>query len=309
MVWVQSSFSSITSTEELRLRLISFFTKQFFSEFYVCLFDEKQIVEDPNEFLFPDKMNLFFGYNRGEIYSDMYFEVKDLLPQYVKRKTSSKTFLIFPIVFNDISYGYIMCDVETAENMSFVAIKDMLNNTLFQIDSFNQIQAYSKQMENLSLTDSLTGLKNRRGFEANTEDKFNELVKKGKRPGVLYCDVDRLKYINDTFGHAEGDFIIKQTAKVLNRFFFHDEVIARIGGDEFIVFIDDVDNLTMQQILDDIEEFTSEINKKINKPYEYKLSFGISSYSSQSKDILGKIIKEADQKLYQRRKIRRKLNV
>jgi diguanylate cyclase (GGDEF)-like protein len=202
-----------------------------------------------------------------------------------------------------------MCDVETAENMSFVAIKDMLNNTLFQIDSFNQIQAYSKQMENLSLTDSLTGLKNRRGFEANTEDKFNELVKKGKRPGVLYCDVDRLKYINDTFGHAEGDFIIKQTAKVLNRFFFHDEVIARIGGDEFIVFIDDVDNLTMQQILDDIEEFTSEINKKINKPYEYKLSFGISSYSSQSKDTLGKIIKEADQKLYQRRKIRRKLNV
>lgn len=85
----------------------------------------------------------------------------------------------------------------------------------------------------LAMQDSLTGLWNR----GTIEGKVNEILKQ-QVPGVfLMMDVDEFKYINDTYGHLTGDRILKELAGILGFYFFKKDIIGRIGGDEFAVFL------------------------------------------------------------------------
>jgi diguanylate cyclase (GGDEF)-like protein len=88
-------------------------------------------------------------------------------------------------------------------------------------------------LENLSVKDDLTGLHNRRGFLALAEQQM-KLARRQRTPFVLlFLDLDRLKYINDTFGHAEGNRAIAEAAKVLRDCFRQSDIVGRLGGDEF----------------------------------------------------------------------------
>jgi diguanylate cyclase (GGDEF)-like protein len=91
------------------------------------------------------------------------------------------------------------------------------------------------ELGSLALTDELTGLYNRRGFMALAERQ----LKLGRRSGrgllLFVMDVDRLKDINDLFGHYAGDCVLRRTAGVLEETFRDSDVVARLGGDEFAV--------------------------------------------------------------------------
>ncbi|MEJ2323606.1 MAG: GGDEF domain-containing protein, partial [Nitrospirota bacterium] len=90
-------------------------------------------------------------------------------------------------------------------------------------------------MRSLSLTDELTGLSNRRGFF----NLVDQLLKMAKRMNtviyMLYADLDSLKSINDVYGHHEGDNILKDVAHILKTTYRESDIVARIGGDEFVV--------------------------------------------------------------------------
>jgi diguanylate cyclase (GGDEF)-like protein len=97
-----------------------------------------------------------------------------------------------------------------------------------------------KQMEarvlQLSLTDELTGLSNRRGFLLRTEQLLKLATRFYTHGWLVYIDLDGLKLVNDTLGHEAGDRLIRSAAKVLRESFRDSDVIGRIGGDEFVVF-------------------------------------------------------------------------
>jgi diguanylate cyclase (GGDEF)-like protein len=87
------------------------------------------------------------------------------------------------------------------------------------------------------VTDELTGLYNRRGFVKRAEHEL-AVLRESDRPGlVLFLDLDGLKEVNDAEGHEAGDQLLVDAAGVLQRLFRADDVIARIGGDEFAVFV------------------------------------------------------------------------
>ena len=97
-----------------------------------------------------------------------------------------------------------------------------------------------RQMEakilHLSLTDELTSLNNRRGFLMRADQLFKLMHRVNTRAWLVYVDIDNLKKVNDKCGHEAGDRLIRGTAKVLRESFRDSDVIARIGGDEFVVF-------------------------------------------------------------------------
>jgi two-component system cell cycle response regulator len=98
---------------------------------------------------------------------------------------------------------------------------------------FAQLQA----MENLSLTDELTGLHNRRGFLMLAEQQLKLARRQGRKLALLFIDVDGLKRVNDTQGHPAGDQLLKATAEVLRKTFRESDVLARLGGDEYCVLV------------------------------------------------------------------------
>lgn len=89
----------------------------------------------------------------------------------------------------------------------------------------------------ISITDELTGLSNRRGFLKLAGYLFNKCQREEQNFTLLFFDLDKFKHINDRFGHAEGDKVLKIFANVLLRNFRYNDVVARLGGDEFVYFV------------------------------------------------------------------------
>ena len=92
-----------------------------------------------------------------------------------------------------------------------------------------------RELRKLSLIDSLTGLYNRRGFFTHAEHQMKLAGRTQNRLTLVFADVDDLKSINDTRGHGEGDKVLVETATFLKTVFRESDIIARVGGDEFVV--------------------------------------------------------------------------
>ena len=97
-----------------------------------------------------------------------------------------------------------------------------------------------KKMEDNAVTDLLTGIYNRNGFNLYTEDILKSVKNKGEDLILILGDMNNLKYINDTFGHMEGDFAIKSVAEAFKEACFKEDCgkkfsCFRIGGDEYVL--------------------------------------------------------------------------
>ncbi len=98
-----------------------------------------------------------------------------------------------------------------------------------------------KELENLSVTDELTGLFNRRGFDMHLGKAIAQARRGERRGTVMMIDLDRFKQINDTYGHAAGDGFLQAVAGVLQADVRECDIVARLGGDEFAVLMTDLE--------------------------------------------------------------------
>jgi two-component system, cell cycle response regulator len=158
----------------------------------------------------------------------------------------------------------------------------------------------------LSMVDDLTGLYNRRGFLSLGTSHLLLSQRGGRRFIMLYADLDGLKEINDTFGHREGDVAIIKTAELLRRIFRMSDVVARMGGDEFVVLAVEAGSDPSQALLQRVQRQFDEFNAESRLSYELSLSTGVKAYDSTSPLTLEEMLAEADQALYLRKRGRRK---
>ncbi len=91
----------------------------------------------------------------------------------------------------------------------------------------------------LATTDPLTGLYNRRFFFKRAEEEWNLAVRKNKKLAIAMIDIDHFKRVNDTFGHDNGDIVLKEMAKIISDGLRSCDVVARYGGEEFVLFLSD----------------------------------------------------------------------
>ena len=99
-----------------------------------------------------------------------------------------------------------------------------------------------ERVEALARSDALTGVYNRREFEARFEAERSRCARSGGRCGIMTIDVDHFKSINDTRGHAAGDDVLRKLGAILHRYVREHDVAARLGGDEFVLLLPDVTN-------------------------------------------------------------------
>lgn len=158
-----------------------------------------------------------------------------------------------------------------------------------------------ERLEHLSLHDALTGLYNRAFFEEEMK-RFQQL--RDGFAGLLVCDVDGLKFINDTLGHNMGDTILKAVAEILQSSFRPDDLIARIGGDEFAVLLsshsDKVFKTGCRRIRAKIDRYNA---KNPTVPISLSIGFGVSTHNSL--DMVA-LFKEADNNMYREKLHRQK---
>jgi diguanylate cyclase (GGDEF)-like protein len=105
-----------------------------------------------------------------------------------------------------------------------------------------RLQERVEQLDQLAHQDSLINLPNRRGFMRELERLIARVERYGVKGAMLFVDVDGLKIINDTFGHRAGDEALIQVANMLAKGVRHSDVVARIGGDEFGILLENSDD-------------------------------------------------------------------
>jgi len=153
----------------------------------------------------------------------------------------------------------------------------------------------------LSLTDELTGLYNRRGFTLLAEQEM-KLARRQKRSMLLFFgDVDDLKVINDTHGHVQGDLALKEVSAILKETFREADILARIGGDEFVVLAVDASMENADVLTNRIQSFLERGNRQGDWPYQLSLSLGIANYDPEAPCTLSELIAQADDLMYQQK--------
>jgi len=159
------------------------------------------------------------------------------------------------------------------------------------------------ELGNIAITDELTGLYNRRGFMALAERQLKLARRSGRGMLLFVMDVDRLKQINDTFGHSEGDRALKRTAEVLEETFRDSDVVARLGGDEFAVLAIEATDHSEATIKARLFECLKSISAE-QSGYEISLSLGFARFDPGNQTSIGEFMMKADQTMYEQKRRR-----
>jgi len=186
-----------------------------------------------------------------------------------------------------------------------------LRGRLCLIETFTDLterKALEEQLKELSLTDDLTGISNRRGFMQFAEKQMQLAERMKCELHLIFADIDNMKWINDTLGHDMGDEAICEAAQLLCCSLRRADIIGcgRLGGDEFAMLLTSV---TMVQgehpALERIKARLQELNALPDRKYQLEISFGTARFDPENPCTLNQLFGEADRKMYECKRSRK----
>lgn len=165
-----------------------------------------------------------------------------------------------------------------------------------------QYRQMEKHLETMASTDQLTGLYNRRGF-INLAERQLKYSKRSKQKMLLFfADVDKMKWINDSLGHEDGDKALISTAKILAKTFRSSDIISRVGGDEFAILALDADEEMAEGLLKRLTKLVKKSNTGKGRKYDLSISIGYAVFDPHHHDALNELMSRADMQMYQNKK-------
>lgn len=256
-----------------------------------------------------------------------YTDYWDVISLFAQNKVCS--IIGLPFYYNDSLKAVMVAYIEMKDNWhsptnrylldesDYAVFEFLMRQLLSSIDMLEaneKIKQMNDKLNHLAVTDKLTGLYNREGFYGN----INRMLKESEDTGLgqavvlMYIDLDNFKYYNDTFGHNVGDIILTGMADIFQQEVGQQGFATRYGGDEFLitVYTDDMAyaGQLAKNIYSQIERedgfaaaIQSKLGRNIDIPKEHQIScsIGISGRKAlMSEDELEKMVKEADQVLY-----------
>ena len=157
----------------------------------------------------------------------------------------------------------------------------------------------------MALVDDLTGLYNRRGFQTLARQHMKMADRMRKRVSHIFVDLDGLKEINDTLGHREGDLALIETADLLKETFRESDIIARIGGDEFVVLALETVGLGQEHWVTRLQDNLTRRNERPERRYRLSVSMGIAYYDPDFPCPLDDLLDRADALMYEQKRTKR----
>jgi diguanylate cyclase (GGDEF)-like protein len=164
----------------------------------------------------------------------------------------------------------------------------------YATNKYLRSKVLARKMKTLATIDPLTGLNNRREFNHLTRRIFSESKRYQKPFSILLIDIDHFKTINDNHGHDVGDTVLIHFAKLLQESFRHSDIIARWGGEEFIILLPQTESDKAVEVAEKLLESTRAL--QVNDIIKFTISIGVKSYTDEPS--LQSLIKCADQALY-----------
>jgi len=203
-----------------------------------------------------------------------------------------------------VSLGFYLANLSSKNaikelNDYSTQISEMVKSMEYEI---NQRKLKENDLRAMSLTDDLTGLNNRRGFLTLATQYLKMINRYKSNTFLFYADVDRFKQVNDTYGHREGDKVLIDIAKILKKSYRDSDIIARIGGDEFVVLPVGFHEFDPKIIIKRLDANFDELNANNNRDYNISISVGIADYDPDKPCSIEELLDRADKLMYQDKK-------
>ena len=238
----------------------------------------------------PKIESLFDSVNGNKIYqsSDVLTLVRNVLPEISEEavkenilETNTKSFILVPLVYKHSHYGSLLVfssrETATENELNFLSL--FAKQIELAITIADLFQAVKEQ----AITDSMTGLYNRRYFEEFINKEAIRARRQNQEFTVIGIDLDHLKQINDVYGHNYGDIAIKAIAEVLKSNCRSIDVAARMGGEEFNLILPGIDSKGGMVVAERIRKAIESVN--LEKIGHITGSLGVASFMEHSDDV------------------------
>ena len=169
-----------------------------------------------------------------------------------------------------------------------------------------RLATQADELRSLSLRDELTGLYNRRGWLELSKQGLR-LAHREKRPAaVIFADLNGMKLINDQYGHEEGDRALQDTARLLAKACREADVIARFGGDEFVVFALDFEQSGLEVLRRRVHQATADLNRSGDRRFQLSMSVGAAFFEPETPEGIDELLDRADREMYEQKRARKR---
>lgn len=231
--------------------------------------------------------------------------IYDILPQ-----DKARFYSAFVIFSGEEQYGLLLVEAEQKEypfvltsSMQLGSLRRIINMNIRERQMQRELEEKNRILSAISTSDELTKVLNRRGFMEKALKLIKE--KQGQTAYLLFADLDHLKEINDSFGHAAGDFAIRTAAEYLKECMPGEALVARIGGDEFVALFVPDKECYCEDIILQVKEYAAYFNMKSEQPFYVELSVGVYEFICDKDTDLAELFKESDAVLYEQKRTRR----
>lgn len=300
---------------ELTKKLVDYYTKEHDfvgNDFHIVIHnkyftdvmaDEQEVFEDGLE---DGPMSSLVSISAsGEISTGLPADRHHLVPGYNRSDPESHVYFLFPLHTGIFNYGFVVINGNARITKEYLDLHAYVEKFMlaFRIQRSNiQLKFYNDSLRKISEIDTMTGLYNRLGYENKATPIYDNCKRSDCRLMVMFIDINRMKRINDVFGHINGDAAIRLTASAIKTNLRDGWIAVRFGGDEFLI-IGGIKNK------DAAEEFRADVLASVDKfnhegswPFRLSVSSGyIISEKGEDKP-LTEYIKDADNLMYETKK-------
>jgi diguanylate cyclase (GGDEF)-like protein len=298
-----TALTGLTKLEEVINNLKAYIMdKTELKNFLLCL----RADWDTNHFFGSNEMVMEFGINNRTEYRKINFSRRDLIP---KEFAEEQPMIYYFAMLHhlDKNFGYIAISYEKLQTYMITFQNWLINigNALENIRIHRELNRLIYTLEDMSYKDDLTDLYNRRAIETLGQKYLKQCMQKQVGFMVLTIDMDNLKYINDTFGHAQGDVALRAIGMAISAAAEDDEICIRYGGDEFMAIGMDYDAQKLDTFLKRFKEELDLFNHSGENKYKVQVSYGWNMLIPDSQTTLEDCLILSDQRMYRQKSERK----
>ena len=231
------------------------------------------------------------------------FDRSRLLPEMAERANEPQVFYLMLLHQKEQFYGYAMFHYNPGEVPStfFQHWNVILSGALSNMHKRNELMALYEERRLSSITDVMTRLLNRRGLEEQLAPVWQRLCNNQDSVAFVYFDLDRLKLINDHFGHQAGDFAIRLTANAIRKAAPRDAIVARMGGDEFLAVLPEASQSEADRFIDEFNKQIERMNREEDRAFKVEASCGTVVFKLDMLSTIERCIRKSDEEMYRKK--------
>lgn len=279
---------------------------------YICTCDEwkTESEEEKDGYRttgYPDTVTQVYTFENGQpsVDPERTIDTALMLPHLYNESEKPSVYYFTPLHFNDRCFGYTVLQYIDRPIVFNNEFADWMRNVDNAFESMRRrltmkyLYESRERIKAFSVTDSLTGIYNRNGYNSIAVEMFENARSRDVGFFMLVGDMNNLKPINDTYGHIEGDESIKAAAQAMQSALDKNEKCFRIGGDEFVIigtgdYTEDGISAKMRKI----EEYIAEYNQRSGKPYRISISLGYVCRPASGFGRIENALSVADEKMF-----------